>query len=356
MVNDNLNKTLTSFRHVDFDHQTALKFIEHLKTVAPVFAPHKKGDSSFSYEPVGDVNNVVFTYPRTIQSIKKYFLPPKENLLTFNIQSNEYKKPVIKSEERIFFAVHSYEMQAIKCIDYSFSEGNPESNYLTRRKDAIFIGIDYTPDEWHFSKSVGVDIEAIDGFSLFFYTTEKGFTVFEIDDIGAKLLKGFNNSLSLQKNSFEIKEKEFRAKLKYHHNRLPQIFDHLYKSKVWEKYAEKCVGCGTCNLICATCYCFDVKDEIELDAENGYRERSWDGCMLNKFAEVAGGENFREMLASRTRHRLYRKFKYITDKSGMMHCVGCGRCSRYCPAGISLTNIVNDLIEDYEDKQRKQVI
>jgi len=165
MTNETINSKLASLNRIYFDKKTAQNFISFLKTKAEVIAPHKKGESSFYYEKVDDVNNVVFHYPRTIQSIKKYFLPPRETLLHFNIESNKYHKPKIKAEKRIFFAVHSYEMHAIKCLDYSFSKGNPESNYFTRRDKALFIGIDYVPDEWHFSKSVGIDIEELAGFS-----------------------------------------------------------------------------------------------------------------------------------------------------------------------------------------------
>ena len=203
---------------------------------------------------------------------------------------------------------------------------------------------------------MGIDIEATEGFSLFFYSTENGYIVFEVDNEGKKLLKEFGQGQPVTAGMFDIDDREFKTKIRYHHNRLPRIFDYVQKSKVWDKYAERCLGCGTCNLLCATCYCFDIQDEVELDTVNGSRQRTWDSCMLNNFAEVAGGESFRESLGQRTRHRVYRKFKYITDKSGMMHCVGCGRCSRYCPAGISLPEIVNDLIEDYEEKQMKQVI
>jgi Fe-S oxidoreductase len=34
--------------------------------------------------------------------------------------------------------------------------------------------------------------------------------------------------------------------------------------------------------------------------------------------------------------------------------VGCGRCSKYCPAGINIVDIINDLIVDYTEQQQKQ--
>ncbi|NOZ04423.1 MAG: hypothetical protein GXO92_07470, partial [FCB group bacterium] len=77
----------------------------------------------------------------------------------------------------------------------------------------------------------------------------------------------------------------------------------------------------------------------------------------NGFAEVAGGENFRAALSARQRHRVYRKFKYITDVTGDPWCVGCGRCTAYCTADISIVEIVNRLCEEYEQTVlRKQPI
>lgn len=342
--------TFQEKEYVFFDSTTVIDFLDFLKDQAALFAPHRKGENSFIYKKVVDSHEVVLNYPRTIQPLKKFFLPPQEALLKFKLSDNSYEKPELHAQKRIFFGVHSYEMQGIRSLDYSFKKGNPESNFLTRREQATFIGISYTPDEYHFAKSVGIEIEKTDGMSLYFEPNGEGYFVFIIDDEGRKLIEEFGKADTSKKFPGVI-EKEFKQKIKYHYNRLPQVFEQSYNADVWKKVAEKCVGCGTCNLLCSTCYCFDVRDEIELDAENGSRRRFWDGCMLNRFAEVAGGENFRGHLDSRTRHRLYRKFKYIHQESGELACVGCGRCSSFCPAGISITGIINDLIEDLSQKQ-----
>jgi sulfhydrogenase subunit beta (sulfur reductase) len=342
------NTSLNTMKRYYFDQLTTNKFVEFLMSQAELIAPHKKGDTSYSYEVVTSDADIVYNYPRTIQPLKKYFLPPRETLLSFDSEKNEFNKADIESTNRIFFAIHSYEMQGIKRLDYSFTKGNPEYNYLKRRENSIFIGISFNPDKWHFTKSVGIAIEDLEGFSLYFEPVENGFLVFEVDDIGKELIRKFGNGFSLDVPiEFEVRKKEFQAKIKFHYNRLPRVFEHVYKSKVWSDVANKCVGCGTCNLLCSTCYCFDVKDELEIEVSKGKRDRFWDGCMLNEFAEVAGGENFREKLSNRTRHRLYRKFKYITDISGELNCVGCGRCSKYCPVNISIVEIINDLIEEY---------
>jgi len=338
-----------------FDHAATESFIEFLMSRAKVVAPHRKGEKSFIFSDVRNVADIVFDYPRTIQPLKKYFLPPREQLLQFDRKTNTFDEAEIDGETRIFFAIHSYEMQAVLRLDHSFKRGNPEWNYLKRREDALFIGISFTPDEWHFSKGVGIEIEKLEGFCLYFEPVENGFLVFEVDDTGRELISDFGSGIPINAPlNLEIQEKTFSAKIKYHYNRLPQIFDHVYTSPVWDSVAEKCVGCGTCNLLCPTCYCFDVTDEVSLDMQAGRRERFWDSCMLNPFAEVAGGENFRDKLSARTRHRLFRKFKYNPAISDELHCVGCGRCSKYCPAGINLVDIINQLIDDVTSKQQRQ--
>ncbi len=349
------NADITQLKCYEFSNDDTLEFIRFLQNKAEVIAPHKKGQASFSYQPVKRAEDVILDYPRTIQPLKKFFLPPRETLLKFDRQTQYYEKEHVEVKERIFFGIHSYEMQGVKRLDYSFSQGNPESQYLTRREKSLFIGISYTPDEYHFGKSVGIEIEQTDGFCLFFEPREQGYWVFVITDDGQQLMNDFGRGKPV-KNTVEIDEKQFSNKIKLHFNRLPQVFEHVYKSPVWDKVAQKCVGCGTCNLLCSTCYCFDVRDEVDLDMIYGERRRFWDGCMLNEFAEVAGGENFRDKLSNRTRHRLHRKFKYITEQSGELHCVGCGRCSKYCPADISIVSIINDLIDDYATQQKKQLI
>jgi sulfhydrogenase subunit beta (sulfur reductase) len=356
-MNNEINAKFAEMKRYFFDNKTAIKFVDFLTRKATVFAPHRTGENSYSYRQVDEAAQVVFDYPRTIQPLKKFFLPPRETLLSFNYTTNEFVQEKVVPEKRIFFAIHAYEMQGLKRLDYSFTRGQPESNYLTRREKALFIGISYTPDEYHFSKSVGIPIEETDGFCLYFEPIENGYLVFEVTDEGHELITDFGKGTPVDAPiNFNMMQKEFKTKIKYHHNRLPQIFELVYNSPVWDKVAEKCVGCGTCNLLCATCYCFDIRDDIALDIEDGKRERFWDGCMLNEFAMVAGNENFREKISARTRHRLHRKFKYLTDQSGELHCVGCGRCSKYCPAGISITAIINDLIEEFTAQQQKQVV
>jgi ferredoxin len=88
-------------------------------------------------------------------------------------------------------------------------------------------------------------------------------------------------------------------------------------------------------MVCPTCYCFDAREEVELSLAEGKRVRVWDGCMLEDFAVVADGHNFRKDKSARFRHRIFRKGKTLPEKYGYFGCVGCGRCANACTADIA---------------------
>ena len=323
-------------------------FVAHLQNQRAVFAPHRKGWNSFSFEKVENASDVVLDYPRTLSSVKKYFLPNRETLLHFDMQNQSFEEPKIEPANAVFLGVHNYDIQAVLKLDYNFSQGNPEKNYLKRRENAIFIGVSFTPDEFHFSGSVGIDVHSTKGFDVFLHQIDDDFIVETLTEKGEILLHEFSLE-ACEKPVFD--NGSFPTKITENPEKLPAILSHSWNNAVWKEMAERCVGCGTCNLVCPTCYCFNVEDCVGLQLSDGTRNRHLDSCMLREFTEVAGGEIFREKLADRMRHRIHRKFKYISDTTGEPWCVGCGRCTASCTAGISIVEIVNRLVEDYGKKE-----
>ena len=124
---------------------------------------------------------------------------------------------------------------------------------------------------------------------------------------------------------------------------LPQQLEACYEGAMWKRLSERCFGCGSCTMVCPTCFCFDVQDKMNISLTKGTRVRVWDSCQLRDFAMVAGGHNFRPTILSRARFRLYHKFRIEPEQINEIGCVGCGRCTQNCPADIEITEILREI-------------
>jgi len=292
----------------------------------------------------------LFTTPTHI-SAREFFFPPRETLLRFDLNQNSFE-PVIEADKQAIIGMHSCDIHALNLMDRVFASGTPDPNYLEKRKKTVIIGTDCFPDRYCFCSSVGtMDVDK--GFDLFMHRLKSGFVVRVSTKQGERLLNEFTSAreaTSAQLKELgagrEKKERSFTAKLEAPAKDLPGIYARSNDSPVWDRIGERCTGCGSCNNVCPTCYCFDIKDEVRADLTTGERVRVWDGCTFEEFALVAGGHNFRKTRASRLKHRFNRKFRYLTDKFDALFCVGCGRCSRTCLVKINISEVTNELIRE----------
>ncbi|MFZ1080317.1 MAG: 4Fe-4S dicluster domain-containing protein, partial [Candidatus Kryptoniota bacterium] len=123
---------------------------------------------------------------------------------------------------------------------------------------------------------------------------------------------------------------------------LPKFLSDNLESSHWDDMAKRCLTCGNCTMVCPTCFCSTVEDVTDLSGQNAERVRKWDSCFTMDFSKVAGG-NFRITPRSRYRQRVMHKFSYWLEQFGIFGCVGCGRCTTWCPVGIDVAAEIRTL-------------
>ncbi len=329
------------------------KFVDALIGTEHVIGVQAKGDR-FDFAPLDSAKDLRLDYDVTLQPPKKYFLPPTEVLLTYEI-GGPYQSQH-DDGKFILLGVHPYDMIAINQMDELFRQDNYDTHYMTRRNNATIIACDVgRPSENVFASSMGTAVVK-DGFDVLLTDIGDSYVAEAATQKGRDLLAKAKGAVEADSQALQKRE-EVWAKNKKGLNRhelecdtgyLPKLLDQAYDHPIWEEMAKTCFSCGSCNQVCPTCYCFNVQDDVNWDLKTGERTRAWDGCLLDGFTKVAPDHEFRKARADRFRHRLYRKAKYVPEKiGGQIACVGCGRCVSACLPNIANpVSVYNRLIDD----------
>lgn len=330
------------------------RFITQLARARKVVAPVKKGVRSFAFAEVTSSAPVSIQYIPTILPPKKYFMPQREKIQEFNREAHQWKPVVEANGEMALFGVHTCDLAGIQFLNDIMDVPPQDANYTARKQKIAVIGLecnDYC-DEYASCKIMKNHLPN-GGYDLFFTELKNVFMVHVGSEAGEKIVKDagvFAKPETAHQKELEAvrkkKEQIFKDEVKVKHEDLQGLLKRSFDSKVWEDLDRRCVACGNCTNVCPSCYCFDIKDELDLNLKTGFRYRVWDGCQTETFAQVAGGENFREERGKRQRHRYMRKFNYPKEKFDRYTCTGCGRCSRTCMAQISLKETLNSLAEE----------
>lgn len=326
------------------------RFIESLKSFGEVHAPQKKGKRSFSFQPVKDASKVRVAeegYTRTILPIKKYFHKPVDTLMTFSPEKG-YEDAYEDEEKKVLFGVHSCDIHAILTLDRVFDGKYVDTYYFRRRQRVSIIGMSCVPDDLCYCHSMGTSFVE-EGFDLFLSDIGDGYLVKVGTSLGDDMVssagKLFTNYDQDDVNEYKRRINEFPElfQTRVDETDLPAILDMEYKSEIWEEMGNRCFNCGICSMVCPTCFCFDIFDEVCLDGETGERKRCWDSCLFKSHAMVAGGHNFREKRSDRFKHRFLHKHQAFLGDFGRPSCVGCGRCTQDCPADIHFVGMVKKI-------------
>jgi len=317
-----------------------IPFVASLVGKSPVVGPVAKR-SRFIFDRLNRAEDLRLDYDTTVLPPKKVFFPSKQDLFTFDGGKFE---SALDPQKVILFGVHPYDIKAIAITDQLFEDDNADVNYLANRKAATIVGSSVQNHYKHaFFGSVCKDMK-LSGHDAFLTKIRGGYVFQVLTDKGEKLMKGQSFPEATEEQVKEAEgvndnaQKECPNKLGGTAEEISRKVRGSFKSDIWKELSEDCLSCGSCNIVCPTCYCFDVQDEWGLGAADGKRYRRWDACLTPEFSQVSvqgGTENFRKDRSERYRHRFMRKTTYLNEKLGVPACVGCGRCSGACTADIA---------------------
>ena len=297
-----------------------------------VYAPLAKGDELDLTEQ-----------PR--RSAKEVFFPPCETILSF--EKRDGKTTVSDPDldrlpETVLIGVRPCDAAAPGILDALFSWDYDDPFYLERRKRTTIVGIACTSsDDACFCTAVGCSPDARKGSDLFLLPIEGGgFVVEALDAKGSALKARYESLLDTVGNARQVPLATPDVEL-LDLEKIRTWLDNDFEHPLWQEVADRCAGCGACAFLCPACHCFDIVDEG--GEGSGCRRKHWDACGFGKFTMHASAHNPRDVQPQRYRNRIMHKFKYYADKFGQTLCTGCGRCIRWCPVGIDIKAVLDEI-------------
>ena len=322
-----------------------------------VMAPSRESGVAAMAEWDGQDTSFLEWYRNTVVPPKASLLPPMEEMFRFQKDAEGYRieLPPRDENKQLVFGIRPCDARAMAILDMTFEQAYEDPYYLSKRNNTILVGLGCTnPGESCFCTSMGTSPAESADVDLMLIDTGDEFLIEEITDKGKELTAQASGLKEATKDD-EIKAKEAK---KAAHDRVIRkldtkgIKDRLLASfddeEFWEKTAAKCISCGICTLLCPTCYCFDISDEMV--KQEGTRFRSWDSCGFSLYTKMPM-ENPRQEKWRRVRQKVCHKYEFYPMTFDVIACTGCGRCIRLCPVNWDITQVIESVPAKTEVKK-----
>lgn len=321
-------------------HKKIPELVDLLKKRFEVFAPQKQG-KEVTFAPTTNSKKIVLNYQTTALPPKQFFLPPKEVL--FSVKGGKVtEEPAPKPF--LIFGLHLKDLAGICELDEIMSREPADSFYLKRRGKSVLVAVS--------DKEVGVPpggdliLEKVGNFYRTIAVTKAGQKITALPIFKKRKLSQFPQPQKKTELNEMLLDSELLARaVEWSRDNYPQI---------WKKLEKICIGCGICTYVCPLCYCFETEDQTSLDGSACTRCRKWSACTLPDFATIAGGHNFRPTIKDRYYNWYYHKFVRAYKEFGRAQCVGCGRCQKYCPAGIDIEEVLTEIVAEFQKAYPKR--
>jgi sulfite reductase subunit B len=253
--------------------------------------------------------------------------------------------------KQIIIGMHPYDIIALQQADKVYLDDQKDDFYKKRRENTLIIGTDIqTISDRSFAGSMGT-YTTNEGFDLMLTNLGSNYAITIGTKKGQSLLEkhaettdATNEDIHQIEKTRESLPNKYKQQVKIDKDEWSAYLVNNFNNSLWEEKSDKCLECGSCVMVCPTCYCYDVKENVSLNLKNGERIRTWDACLLRDFTKIGSGEVFRNKVRDRYRHRFFRKGNYLSERYDFIACVGCGRCGTACLPDIAdPCNVLNEL-------------
>jgi sulfhydrogenase subunit beta (sulfur reductase) len=294
-------------------------------------------DGRIYFRPLDRMDEVMWEFDNPVNNIKDFFFPPRQKLYELK-EGTVVTFEKAYEKKRIILLARPCDARALRILDTLFLEDYEDQQYKAARDNTIVMGLScLVPDQRCFCLSLGGSPFGTEGMDVLITAFQRDRLIISpITGKGKDIFKGKGRKAKEEElQSFEKVKKKAEESVK-REMRVPDNLPAQFNSEYWGDISRACISCGVCTYLCPTCHCFDIVDEESL------RIRCWDTCSFDNFTRMASGENPRKNKFERYRQRIYHKFSYYKINFGDFACVGCGRCSRYCPVKMDIVEIVNN--------------
>jgi ferredoxin len=306
-----------------------------------IFAPKAKGELVL-FGKVQAFEEITEDYIVTTNSAKSVVFPRVEKVFSYKKtkESTEITDAANKTfPDVVLWGTRPCDAAAFIPLNNTFNEDYPDIIYNKRSQKVLVLSFSCSRcNEYCFCTSVNGGPRNTTGSDILFTKLSSGDYLAEIISEKGKNLVNENLALFETKPE-ESKEQNLALVTTYfNQDEIQAKLQNLFENPVWDEKSRACLGCGSCAFVCPVCSCFDIQDEKH--GNKGARLRCWDSCGFGLFTLHTSGHNPRETQGARWRQRILHKFLYMPNKSKVAGCVGCGRCSRSCPADINILETV----------------
>ncbi|MBL7069027.1 MAG: 4Fe-4S dicluster domain-containing protein [Candidatus Omnitrophica bacterium] len=327
-------------------------FLLNLSKERDVYAPAKKNDfiSYEKFDPEYE-EKYIPDQIRASEPIKSFLTHSREKVDTFPPAGRGHNK-------QILVGVKNCDITSLAIQDFVFKDNDPKDPfYIKMREDTTIISCDCNLlRETCFCVALDITPYPEKGFDLNLSKEADDFIVEVGSEKGRNLIAEnrdlFSKADETQIKNRSAKRESFKNSLKSQaqEKETPDkksITGSIKKSyavgDIWNHFASTCIECGGCNHCCPACHCFGLSDQKKDNIKARYK--SWDACLYNSYARVAGGANPRRHLYERLRNRFDKKFEFFPDVLGIFGCTGCGRCIEACPGKIDIREVLKKIVQ-----------